>query len=168
MNRMRRMILPLALMLNACVPVTPSDTASRGVIVNSTFSPMKTFGAPRTSRAVNSNNDLALNFIELPFRLESGRDVPFFTRFKQPITVRVKGAPPSSLGSDLTTLLHRMRTEANIRISQTSDNAPANVTIQAVSRAEIRRALLHAARFVVPNISSIDEYRSARRTDKTN
>ena len=168
MNRMRRMILPLALMLNACVPVTPSDTASRGVIVDSTFPPMKTFGAPRPSRPVKSNNDLALDFIELSFRLESGRDLPVFTRFEQPITVRVTGAPPSSLGSDLTKLLHRMRTEANIKISQTSANATANVTIQAVSRAEIRRALPHAACFVVPNISSIDEYRSARRTAKTN
>ncbi|MCO4840918.1 MAG: DUF2927 domain-containing protein, partial [Rhodobacteraceae bacterium] len=165
---MRRMILPLALMLNACVPVTPSDTASRGAIVDSTFPPMKTFGAPRPSRPVKSNNDLALDFIELSFRLESGRDLPVFTRFEQPITVRVTGAPPSSLGSDLTKLLHRMRTEADIKISQTSANAPANVTIQAVSRAEIRRALPHAACFVVPNISSIDEYRSARRTAKTN
>ena len=77
MNRMRRMILPLALMLNACVPVTPSDTASRGVIVDSTFPPMKTFGVPRPSRPVKSNNDLALDFIELPFRLESGRDLLF-------------------------------------------------------------------------------------------
>jgi len=61
-----------------------------------------------------------------------------------------------------------MRTEANIKISQTSANAPAKVTIQAVSHAELRRAFPHAACFVVPNISSIDEYRSARRTAKTN
>jgi len=58
MNCMRRMILPLALMLNACVPVTPSKTASRGVIVDSTFPHMKIFGAPRPSRPVKSNNVL--------------------------------------------------------------------------------------------------------------
>jgi hypothetical protein len=168
MNRMRRMILTLALILNACVLVTPSDTGSRGVIVDSTFPLFKTFGASRPSRPMNSNNDLALNFIELSFHLERGRDLPVFTRFEQPITVRVTGAPPSSLGSDLTKLLHRMRTEANIKISQTSANAPANVTIQAISRAKIPRALPHAACFVVPNISSIDEYRSARRTAKAN
>ena len=167
MNRMRRLILPLALILNACVPVTPSNTASRAAIADSTFPPMKTFGAPRPSRPIKSNNDLALDFIELSFRLESGRDLPVFTRFEEPITVRVTGAPPQSLGSDLTKLLHRLRTEANISISQVSANAQANVTIQAVSRAEIRRALPHAACFVVPNISSIDEYRSARRTPKT-
>ena len=168
MNRMRRLILPLALILNACVPVTPSNTASRAAIADSTFPPMKTFGAPHPSRPIKSNNDLALDFIELSFRLESGRDLPVFTRFEEPITVRVTGAPPQSLGSDLTKLLHRLRTEANISISQVSANAQANVTIQAVSRAEIRRALPHAACFVVPNISSIDEYRSARRTPKTN
>ena len=168
MNRMRRIIRPLALMLNACVPVTPSTTASRGVIVDSTFPSMKIFGPPRPSRPVKSNNDLALDFIELSFRLESGRDLPVFKRFEQPITVRVTGVPPSSLGSDLIKLLHRMKTETNIKISQTSPNATANETIQAVSRAEIRRALPHPACFVVPNISSIDEYRSARRTTKTN
>ena len=168
MNRMRRMIVPLALMLNACVPITPSDTASRAAIVDSTFLPMKPFGAPCPFRPVKSNNDLALDFIELSFCLQSGCDLPAFKRFEQPITVRVTGAPPSSLSSDLKKLLHRMRTEANIKISQTSANTPADVTIQAVSRAKIRHALSHAACFVVPNISSIHEYRSARRTAKTN
>jgi hypothetical protein len=162
------MILPLALMLNACVPVTPSDTASRGVIVDSTFPSMKTFGAPRPSRPVNSNNDFTLDFIELSFRPESEHDLPVFTSFEKPITVLVTGAPPSSLGSDWTKLLHRMWTEANIKISQTSANAPAHVSIQAVSRTEIRLALPHAACFVVPNISSIDECRRACRTAKTN
>ena len=102
MNRMRRLILPLALILNACVPVTPSNTASRAAIADSTFPPMKTFGAPRPSRPIKSNNDLALDFIELSFRLESGRDLPVFTRFEEPITVRVTGSTPQSLGSDLT------------------------------------------------------------------
>jgi hypothetical protein len=168
MNRMRRFVLPLALMLNACVPVTPSDTTTRAAIADSTFPPMKTFGAPRPNRPIKSNNDLALDFIELSFRLESGRDLPVFTRFEEPITVRVTGAPPSTLGSDLTKLLHRLRTEASIDIKQISASSPANVTIQAVSRAEIRRVLPHAACFVVPNISNISEYKSARRTAKTN
>ena len=168
MNPMRRFVLPLALMLNACVPVTPSDTTTRAAIADSTFPPMKTFGAPRPIRPVKSNNDLALDFIELSFRLESGRDLPVFTRFEEPITVRVTGAPPATLGSDLNKLLHRLRTEAHIDISQIPSSKQANVTIQAVSRSEIRRVLPHAACFVVPNITSIDEYRSARRTAKTN
>jgi hypothetical protein len=168
MNAMRRFVLPLALMMNACVPVTPSDTTTRAAIAESTFPPMKTFGAPRPVRPLKSNNDLALDFIELSFRLESGRDLPVFTRFEEPITVRVTGAPPATLGSDLTKLLHRLRTEARVEISQVAPSTQANVTIEAVSRADIRKVLPHAACFVVPNISSISEYRSARRTAKTN
>ena len=53
MNRMRRLILPLALILSACVSVTPSNTANRAAIADSTFPPMKTFGAPHPSRPIN-------------------------------------------------------------------------------------------------------------------
>jgi hypothetical protein len=84
------------------MPVTPSNTTSHAIIADSTFPPMKTIGAPRPPRPIKSNNDLALDFIELSFRLESGRDLPVFTRFEEPITVRVTGSTPQSLGSDLT------------------------------------------------------------------
>ena len=84
------------------MPVTPSNTTSHAIIADSTFPLMKTFGAPRLPRPIKSNNDLALDFIELSFRLESGRDLPVFTRFEEPITVRVTGSTPQSLGSDLT------------------------------------------------------------------
>lgn len=164
---MRRFVLPLALMLNACMPVTPTETATRAAIPASTLPPMKTFGAPRPTFSAKSNVDLTNDFIELSFRLESGRDLPLFTRFEAPISVRVTGAPPASLNSDLTKLLHRLRTEAGIQIRQTPASQPANITIQAVSRADIRRALPHAACFVVPNIDEISQYRTAKRTPKT-
>ena len=87
MKRMRRLIPPLALILNACHPFKhskpcgncrqhiPTDENVRGP-------------APLTS--------------DQSFRLESGRDLPVFTRFEEPITVRVTGSTPQSLGSDLT------------------------------------------------------------------
>ncbi len=171
---MRKFVLPLAVMLNACSPATPIiatvDTATRAFTTgqpSSGLPAMKTFGAPRVVTPVISNNDLALDFVELSFQLESGRNLPSFTRFEHPITVRVTGAPPPSLGPDLTKLLHRLRTEAGIDISR-SNSANAHITIQAVTRAEIRRALPHAACFVVPNIASLKEYKSARRSSKTN
>ena len=171
---MRRYVLPLALLLNACTPATPIvstvDTATRaitGTTAGNALPPMKTFGAPRNPATVVSNNDLALDFIELSFRLESGRELPVLTRFEGPISVRVTGKPPASLGPDLTKLLYRLRNEAGISIQRTA-NSTANITIEAVSRAEIRRALPQAACFVVPNISSIKEYRAARRSTKTN
>jgi hypothetical protein len=55
-----------------------------------------------------------------------------------------------------------LRDEAGIDITQTE--GPANITIEAVSRADIRAALPQAACFVVPNISKLSEYRAAKRS----
>lgn len=164
---MRRFVLPMALLLNACVPVTPDDTPTRARSAATDLPAMKTFGAPNPIAPIRSNNDLALDFIELSFQLESGRDLPVFTRFEGPITVRVTGAPPASLGADLRRLMHRLRSEAGINISEAAPNTAANITIQAVSRADIRKALPSAACFVVPNITDISQYRSSRRSPRT-
>mgnify|MGYP001949304103 CR=1 FL=1 len=77
------------------------------------------------------------------------------------------GRPPSGLGSDLNRLLHRLRTEARIDISQKQIET-ANITIEAVPRTEIRKLLPQAACFVAPNVSSIAQYRLARRTSLVN
>ena len=167
---MRPFALPVALFLGACVPVTPSDTPTRNfnAVQTSSLPPMKTFGAPRPTPPRKSNNDIAVDFIELSFQLESGRELPVLTRFEGPISVRVTGAPPASLGPDLARLLKRIRTEAKVDISRVPASQNANITIQAVPRSAIRSALPHAACFVVPNISDINEYKTARRTPKTN
>lgn len=169
---MRRFALPVALLLNACTPaplVAPVESATRAVADTGggmALPPMKTFAAATVTKPRVSNADLAFDFLELSFQLESGRDLPVFTRFETPITVRVTGRAPASMGPDLAKLLHRLRSEAGIDITRTT--APdANITIEAVSRKEIRRALPQAACFVVPNISSLREYRGARRSERT-
>ena len=81
--------------------------------------------------------------------------------------MRVTGAPPASLGTDLRRLMHRLRDEAGIDIYEAAPGTEANITIQAVSRAQIRRALPHAACFVVPNITDISQYRPNRRSVRT-
>lgn len=166
MRRSRRLFLPLCLLLGACMPATPNDSAAtRAASINSssTLPPMKSFAVPRPQAPVASNIDIARDFLDLSFALESGRPLKTFTRFDTPITVRVTGAPPSSLAPDLRRLLHRLRSEAGIDIALTG--APdANITVEAVSRAEIRAALPQAACFVVPNVSSLEEYRGKRRS----
>ena len=165
MGRSRRLLLPLVLVLGACMPATPNDapaTRSAAVDGTSALPPMKAFAVPRPQAPVASNSDIARDFLDLAFMLESGRPLPVLTRFESPINVRVTGAPPASLGPDLKRLLHRLRREAGINIALT--NAPAaEITVQAVSRAEIRKALPQAACFVVPNVSSLAEYHSKRR-----
>ncbi len=128
---------------------------------------VKVFNAPRPTPSLRANTDIARDFLELSFNLESGRSLNTLTRFEGPITVRVTGVPSSGLGSDLNRLLHRLRTEARIDIRQhQAENA--NITIEAVPRSEIRKLLPQAACFVAPNVSSISQYRLARRTSLVN
>ncbi len=164
-----RILFPLLLVFNACVPTTHSNMVSRGAIDPSVTAlpAMKVFGAHHPLPAPKSNNDLSLDFIELAFRMESGKDLTVLTRFEGPVTVRVIGAPSPTMGADLTRLINRLRTEARIDISPTA--APdANITIEAVSRAKIRQILPQAACFVAPNVSSIAEYKKTRRSSQTN
>ncbi|WP_299030837.1 DUF2927 domain-containing protein [uncultured Sulfitobacter sp.] len=162
-----RVALVLAMALNACTPSTGGHVTRALPIADSTLPPVKVFAQGRHAGPIRANNDLALDFIELSFKLESGRDLPVFTRFEGPVTVTVVGKQPPSLQHDLTRLLKRLRTEARIDISQI--NAPrANITINAVPRKEIRKMLPQAACFVAPNVSTLDEYRKARKSSKTN
>tara|TARA_R110002072_G_scaffold3318_9_gene24276 strand:- start:84 stop:1442 length:1359 start_codon:yes stop_codon:yes gene_type:complete len=162
-----RIVLPLVMLLNACVPASHPEVATRASFATSTLPPMKSFGASRPMAPALSNTDLALDFIELSFQMESGRELPVLTRFETPISVRVTGAPPATLGSDLNRLISRLRSEARIDINYTT-NPNANITIEAISRADIRKVLPQAACFVAPNVSTLSEYRTARRQPRTN
>ncbi len=158
----------LALGLAGCGDAPRDDTPTRAQISDSTLPPMKSFATPRPAAPIQSNANIAADFLDLHFQLESGRALPVFTRFETPITVRITGSPPPSLSSDLRRLLGRLNREAGINISQVSGGTTANITIQAVSRADIRRTLPQAACFVVPNVTSLEEFRRERRRPKTN
>jgi len=161
-----QLILPLLMVLNACVPASHSEVASRAVIADSTLPPMKQFGATRPSVPRLSNAALAQDFLDLAFRMESGRTLPVLSRFEGPITLRVAGNAPATLQPDLARLLGRLRHEAGIEVRQVSDK-DANITVQAISRNQIRKLLPQAACFVVPNVSTLAEYRRARRSPST-
>ena len=159
-------VLPLVMLLSACVPASEPEVATRASLNEGSLPPMKTFAGSTPVAPIRSNNDLALDFVELAFRMESGTELPVLTRFETPITLRVTGSPTGTLRPDLRLLVSRLRREAGIDISLT-DKPDANITIEAVSRAEIRRVLPQAACFVAPNVTSLAEYRSARRQPRT-
>ncbi|WP_372613438.1 DUF2927 domain-containing protein [Aquicoccus sp.] len=161
---MRIHLLPICLILAGCMPGSaPDDNATRAYqpAALSSLPPLKTFSTPAPVQPERSNADIARDFLDLAFRLESGRDLTVFTRFEEPITVRVTGRAPATLMPDLTSLIRRLRSEAGIDISLT-DAPEANITIEAVASREIRHNLPHAACFVVPGISDISQYRRAR------
>ncbi|MEL6375929.1 MAG: DUF2927 domain-containing protein [Pseudomonadota bacterium] len=165
---MRRIIFPLVLLLGACSSGVEQDAPSR-LATNATPSlpPAKSFGTPDPVAPKRSNRDIARDFLQLSFELESGRELSTFSRFEGPISVRLTGSPPPSLSRDLNSLLSRLRREAGITIERSSGTS-ANITIEAVSRAQIRRQLPKAACFVVPNVDRLADYRKARGTRATN
>lgn len=165
---MRRFLLTVCLVLSACGAPPATELPSRAATSqNSSLPPIKTFTTARPQTPVRSNRDIARDFLDLSFQLESGRTLPILTRFEGPVSIRVTGNPPPTLIPDLNRLVSRLRTEAGIDITRgRSQNA--NITIEAVPRAEIRRQLPKAACFVVPNIDRLSQYRAARHGSVTN
>lgn len=164
---MYRFLLLFVVLLSACAPGQQAGTTTRAAVADSTLPPIKSFSTIRPAGPMRANRDIARDFLDLSFQLESGRPLARFTRFEGPITVRVTGKVPAGMTEDLNALIVRLRSEAKIDI-QLTRSSDANITIQAVSRREIRTALPQAACFVVPNITSLSQYRAARRTNATN
>ncbi|WP_172294133.1 DUF2927 domain-containing protein [Pseudoruegeria sp. HB172150] len=156
----------LLVSLAACAAPPTADTPTRRVTLPATepLPPMKTFPSPKVTPPTRSNAAIARDFLDLSFELESGRTLPILTRFEEPITVRVTGAAPGSVGPDLTRLLRRLRQEAGITITRVPADSAANITIEVLPRKELQRYVPQAACFVVPRLSSWAEFKRERRS----
>ena len=163
----RSVLFAASLALAGCSAPQSDRAVSRSDTVEPPLPSMKLFGSASVSKPTQSNADIARDFLDLHFQLESGRSLERYTRFEGPVRVRVTGNPPPSLQTDLKALISRLRREAGINISLTNAR-DAEITIQAISRGDIRRALPQAACFVVPNVSSLADFRRNRRKARTN
>jgi hypothetical protein len=111
------------------------------------------------------NAEIARDFIDLSFQMESGRSIPVLSRFEGPVTVAVAPGAPPGLVPDLERLLARLRQEAGIDIRRTrASGQPAEITIETLPRDRMQRVVPQAACFVVPRVSSWREFRQARRS----
>ena len=159
----KRALAFAVLALTACTPAPSDAPPSRAETMAEVLPPMRMFSTAPDLAPTRSNTDMARDFLDLAFQMESGRSVPRLTRFEAPISVRVTGSPPPSLVADLRILLGRLQAEAGIDIFLTG--APeAAITIEAIPRAELNRAVPRAACFVVPRISTWEEFKQVRRT----
>lgn len=121
------------------------------------------FGDPSAYRALAgpvTGSSLTRDFMDLSFAMESGHVLDRFSRFEGPVTVAMRGPAPATASKDLATLIGRLRSEAGIDISPTT--GAATITVEFASRSELRRLAPTAACFVVPNASSLVEYRRLR------
>ena len=151
--------------LTACVPATTADV-SKSLYEEPLASPgvhaMHAFPSGPAIGVMRSNAELAGDFLDLQFRMESGRALPTLTRFEGPITVALTGSVPPVARSELSRLITRFRSEAGLNISQTS--GPASITIDFQPKAALRRAVPSAACFVVPNVTGLADYTKKRNT----
>jgi hypothetical protein len=153
----------LCLALAGCA-VSATDTPAQRAAVMSPLPPMKLFAPTRATPPQRSNPEMARDFIDLSFRLESGRVLDRFTRFDGPVTITMRGEIPPTAPRDLARVTGRLRAEAGLDVTVVP-RGPAAITIEFLPRARLQRLVPEAACYVVPNVTSFAEYRGARRSD---
>jgi hypothetical protein len=109
------------------------------------------FGQASLPRGVaRSNLDLAQDFLDLTFGLESGETLDHLLRYEGPVRVYFASKGLDAYRADLTGLLARLRNEAGIDIAETRDPKAAQIRIEVVPAAQISRVFPTAACFIVP------------------
>ena len=107
-----------------------------------------------------SNLTLTQDFLDLHFQLEGGTQIGGLLRHEGTIGVAVRSPEFRPYMRDLRDLLARLRAEAGVSIRLVSDPAQARLHIQSVPLRDLQRAEPGAACFIVPGVTSWDEFRS--------
>lgn len=158
---MRAATLALSLLLAACSGESLVSKSAPPTLVVDPLPRMKSFATARMPSTRRSNAEIARDFLDLAFAMESGRPVPVLTRFEEPVTLALTGVVPATAAADLARLEARLRAEAGIDLRRVE--GPAAVTIEFVPRGTMQGLVPMAACFVVPRVSSFAEYRASRR-----
>jgi hypothetical protein len=167
-RRLTGLALAAVLALTACAQTPgaglPDLAERRAATLPDALPVMNRFGAGAAAPPIRGNAEIARDFLDLSFQMESGRPIPQFSRFEGPITVAVAPGAPPSLLPDLDDLLSRLRQEAGIDIARrAADEAGvASITIETLPRRQMQRIVPAAACFVVPRVSSWAEFRRNR------
>jgi hypothetical protein len=154
-----------ALVMAGCAPTIPArDVAERRVTpdIVQAIPTMNQFGATQVSPTTRTNAQIAADFLELSFQMESGRPIDRLSRFEGPVTITVAPGAPASLTPDLDRLIDRLRSEARIDIRRVAYGSAANITVETLPRDRMQRYVPEAACFVVPRVSSWTEFRRLR------
>jgi hypothetical protein len=135
----------------------PADRLAPDVVE---IAPLRSFGPPRPMPPQRSNTEIARDFLDLTFKLESGTDLPVMTRFDEPVTVALAGRTTSVFSAELDRLVGRLRSEARLDIVQLPKGSTAAITIEGVLRHDMQRLVPGAACFVLPARITWAEFRA--------
>ncbi|MBE3639765.1 DUF2927 domain-containing protein [Mangrovicoccus sp. HB182678] len=152
----------LAGLLAGCAAPPPAPPVA--VATQMPLPRVMSFGTTELQPPTRSNAEMARDFLDLSFQLESGQALPVFTRFEEPITIAVTGLPSAALEKELRRLTKRLESEAGLDVRRTADPATATVTIEGVSTRDMQRSVPAAACFVLPTRITWDEFRRAPRS----
>jgi len=160
-----RLLVAAGLALAACAAPPPPPQASRAPIDLAAQSPAISsralFGAPDPFPPERHNAQIVQDVLELGFRLESGREVPQFSRFEGPVGIRLRGDIPPLGVIETDRLIDRLRREAGLDVRR--GEAEGQIVVDFVPRATMRRVIPEAACFILPNVDSWDAFRTSPR-----
>ncbi|RMH49624.1 MAG: DUF2927 domain-containing protein [Alphaproteobacteria bacterium] len=164
-------IAAAALFLASCTTASMTEVAGRRAAPAESLPTMKTFSskglsAPRGHRVRRSNKDIARDFLDLTFQMESGRRIERMSRFEGPIRIALVNGRSPGVVQDLDALIARLRREAGIDITRTGRAAEANIIVEMVPARQMRRLVPQAACFVVPTVSGWEEFKRFRRSSR--
>ncbi|WP_238547747.1 DUF2927 domain-containing protein [Meridianimarinicoccus roseus] len=161
-------VLAAVLGLAGCAaPPGPAPVSPEAAAAARALPEMRRFGPPAPLPPGRANAEMAVDFLDLTMRLESGAALPVFTRFEQPVTIALKGAATPIFESELDRLVDRLRREARIDIRRT-DGSDASITVEAVRRADLDRVVPSAACFVLPRAIGWDDFQGNARQSGLN
>ena len=164
---MRHLSVIALCLFTACAPAPRAEVTKSSASVGNavpTVPDMTAFAAPSSSTAQRANAEIVRDFLDLTFRMESGRAIPSMSRFEGPITVAMTGDAPASASGELSRLIGRLRSEAGLDVRPAVAGQSASITVEFLPRAQMRRLVPTAACFVVPGVQSFADYKSARGT----
>lgn len=166
---MRLLPLIAVIGLSACTPVQHAQVSKNYTDAGANgfgLPAMQNFGTVASSATARPNAEIARDFLDLEFRMESGRALPSFSRFEGPITVRLIGDVPATANTEMSRLINRFRVEAGLPISYANPGESASITVEFQPRAQMARVVPMAACFVVPRVQSWAEYKTERNGPK--
>ena len=146
----------------AAPPAQVSKGDPLGTAIGTSLPAMQMFAVGGGAPSLRSNAELAADFLDLEFRMESGRSLPVLTRFEGPILLGLSGDVPATANPDLARLITRFRSEAGLDVAMAGPGQTPSILIDFQPRAVLQRLVPSAACFVVPRVSSLAEYKSRR------